>query len=245
MFLLWPSLNPLFAFLFAFYRHPGCTCPVGFTGDRCEFTINKSPTKAMSEDGVHPSRKRSGGGGDMNGVAIAAIVLSVCAILAVGMFFVSGCLRRKRFRRREGETSGLIWAGKQGYKDHAETVNFSPHKGGYSDDYMASFANPSRDPMATALAPDTSEAVESDTSTGKPESDHDDPQIFIGPPTVSKDVIRILVLLRPTALTFFVHRTRTGISCTASISFSSFYRVMPKFERRIFGVTTLHHKHYQ
>ena len=56
---------------------------------------------------------------------------------------------------------------------------------------MASFANPSRDPMATALAPDTTDAVdavESDTSTGRVDSD-DEPQVFIGPPTVSWSIV--------------------------------------------------------
>ena len=168
-------------------RHPGCTCPDGFAGDRCEYTKNKSDVKAPGEDSISKS-SRSGGGGSLKGLGIAAIVLSVCAVMAVVMFVVNSCVRRKRFtRRRDGETSGLIWANKGGYKDNAETINFSPHKAGYTEDYMASFANPSRDPMATALAPDTTDVdmVESDTSTGRHDSD-DEPQVFIGPPTVSK-----------------------------------------------------------
>eukprot|EP00977_Amphora_coffeiformis_P004293 scaffold901_cov167-Amphora_coffeaeformis.AAC.24 len=95
------------------------------------------------------------------------------------------CVRRKRFsRRRDGESSGIIWANKKGYKDTTETINFSP-KAGYRDDYMASFATPSRDPMATAFAPDMGDHVApaSDTSAGPPEDD-DETQIFIGPPTV-------------------------------------------------------------
>lgn len=208
---------------FVLRRHPGCLCPQGFTGEKCEYTINKSTTKAASEDGVHPARTRNSSD-SMKGIGIAAIVLSVCAILAIGMFVISGCLRRKRFRRREGETSGLIWANKGGYKDNnTETVNFSP-KGGYSDDYMASFANPSRDPMATALAPDTSEAVESDTSTGQPESEsllNEDPQIFIGPPTVRKPAAlnTLLCLLFHTHTSILFFRTRTDTSCTALILF--------------------------
>lgn len=120
----------------------------------------------------------------MSGLGIAAIVLTACATLAVALICIGSCVRRKRVtRRNHGETSGLIWADKKGYKDNLETVNFAAHKG-YQDDYMASFASPSRDPMATAFAPNTSDAVESDISTGKSDED-DGPQIFIGPPTVS------------------------------------------------------------
>jgi len=101
------------------------------------------------------------------------------------MFMINSCVRRKRFsRRRAGESSGIIWADKKGYKDHAETINFSP-RAGYRDDYMASFATPSRDPMATAFAPDMGDhiASASDTSAGHLDED-DETQVFIGPPTV-------------------------------------------------------------
>lgn len=179
----------LTCFLVCLISHPGCTCPDGFVGERCEFTRNKSTTKAVGEDSSISKSSGNGGGdgGSLSGLGIAAIVLSVCAVMAVVMFVVNSCVRRKRFRRRrDGETSGLIWANKGGYKDNAETINFSPHKAGYTEDYMASFANPSRDPMATALAPDTrdTDMIESDTSTGRLDSD-DEPQVFIGPPTVS------------------------------------------------------------
>ena len=166
-----------------FSRHPGCVCPKGYVGDKCELALNKSETKGAGDDSISKldSEKDS-----LSGLGIAAIVLSVCAVVAVALYTANSCMRRKRFkRRRDGESSGLIWASKGGYKDNAETINFAPNKGGYTEDYMASFANPSRDPMATALAPDTTEAdaVESDTSTGRVDSD-DEPQIFIGPPTV-------------------------------------------------------------
>ena len=179
------SSEALFSLFSLFFSHPGCTCPKGFVGDRCEYAIDKNGAKSPDS-----FAKTSSNNGSMSGLGITAIVLSVCAILAVGLYTVNSCVRRKRFRRRrDGESSGLIWADKSGYKDSGETINFSPHKAGYSDDYMASFASPSRDPMATALAPDTSEAnvlVDSDTSTGHVESD-DEPQVFIGPPTVSID----------------------------------------------------------
>lgn len=77
-----------------------------------------------------------------------------------------------------------MWDKKGGYRDNSETINFSP-KAGYRDDYMASFATPSRDPMATALAPDMSDPVDSDTSSGMMDTDNDETQVFIGPPTVS------------------------------------------------------------
>jgi len=163
--------------------HPGCDCLDGFTGERCEFTINKGPHKSTQE-GTSTSRSRGGSGGSLGGLGITAIILSVCAVLAVLMFMINSCVRRKRFsRRRDGESSGIIWANKKGYKDTTETINFSP-KAGYRDDYMASFATPSRDPMATAFAPDMGDHVApaSDTSAGPPEDD-DETQIFIGPPT--------------------------------------------------------------
>ena len=174
----------LLTLLLLSYSHPGCICPDGFIGERCEITQNKPDAKGIGD--VSPTKSRNNNGSSLQGLGIAAIVLSVCAVMAVVMFTVNGCIKRKRFRRRrDGETSGLIWASKGGYKDSAETINFSPHKSGYSEDYMASFANPSRDPMATALAPDTTEAdaVESDASSGGHGDSDDEPQIFIGPPT--------------------------------------------------------------
>ena len=173
-----------------FRRHPGCICKKGFIGDKCQFTINKSDYKNTNEGFFFTDDGKS-----LSGFGIFAIILLLLVVGAVGWFFVKNCLRRRRFNRKNsGESSGLIWAQKGGFKDDAaETVNFSPHKGGYSEDYMASFASPSRDPMATALAPDTMDSVYSDSSAAplSPSSNShssfqitdDEPQIFIGPPT--------------------------------------------------------------
>lgn len=169
--------------------HPGCICPKGFIGEKCQFSIGKGGAK-----GTHESFGGSGGGGSdsgMSGLAITAVILSLLAIVAICWFGGKKCLRR-RFFGRSGESSGLVWAQKGGYKDNAETVNFSPNRDGANEDFMASFASPSRDPMATALAPDTtSEDMFSDMSSfapASPASSHrsinDEPQVFIGPPTV-------------------------------------------------------------
>lgn len=159
--------------------HPGCECPTGITGDRCEINLDKSDNKAA------PSTVGDGDGdGGVKGLGIAAIILSVCAICAVSMFALRGCFRRRTFSKRSGvvEKSRLMWSDKS-FKDNVESINFSPHRNSsYVDDgYMASFASPSRDPMATAFAPEPDQSSYSDASTGKPDID-DEPQIFIGPP---------------------------------------------------------------
>lgn len=164
------------------HSHPGCECPTGITGDRCEINLDKSDNKAT------PSTVGDGDGDSgVKGLGIAAIILSVCAICAVSMFALRGCFRRRTFSKRSGvvEKSSLMWSDKS-FKDNVESVNFSPHRNSSSvdDGYMASFASPSRDPMATAFAPEPYQSSYSDASTGKPDID-DEPQIFIGPPRVS------------------------------------------------------------